>query len=88
MSESGIREALTLDDVLLVPGESSVLPAEVATRTNRSTMPAGTGSRSRLCAVRRRYRKRGSSGRAASATSISAMASGQRRSCNATMARR
>jgi IMP dehydrogenase len=29
MSESRIREALTFDDVLLVPGESSVLPADV-----------------------------------------------------------
>jgi IMP dehydrogenase len=33
MSESGIREALTFDDVLLVPGESAVLPAEVTIRT-------------------------------------------------------
>jgi IMP dehydrogenase len=28
-----IREALTFDDVLLVPGASSVLPADVDTRT-------------------------------------------------------
>ena len=27
------KEGLTFDDVLLVPGESSVLPAEVSTRT-------------------------------------------------------
>lgn len=30
---STIREALTFDDVLLVPAESSVLPNEVDTRT-------------------------------------------------------
>ena len=29
-----IREALTFDDVLLVPAQSSVLPSEVDTRTN------------------------------------------------------
>ena len=28
-----IREALTFDDVLLVPGESDVLPAQVQTTT-------------------------------------------------------
>ena len=33
MSDSRIREGLTFDDVLLVPGESSVLPADVSTRT-------------------------------------------------------
>jgi IMP dehydrogenase len=33
MSESRIREGLTFDDVLLVPGASSVLPAEVDLRT-------------------------------------------------------
>jgi IMP dehydrogenase len=31
--EIAIREALTFDDVLLVPGESSVLPGDVDTRT-------------------------------------------------------
>ena len=30
---STIREALTFDDVLLVPGASEVLPAQVETRT-------------------------------------------------------
>ena len=33
MSDSRIREGLTFDDVLLVPGESSVLPDGVSTRT-------------------------------------------------------
>jgi IMP dehydrogenase len=33
MDESRIREALTFDDVLLVPGESSVLPGEVDLRS-------------------------------------------------------
>ena len=33
MSDSRIREGLTFDDVLLVPGESSVLPDEVSTKT-------------------------------------------------------
>ena len=33
MSESGIREAWTFDDVLLVPGASEVLPGEVDLRT-------------------------------------------------------
>ncbi|MBW2269015.1 MAG: IMP dehydrogenase [Deltaproteobacteria bacterium] len=33
MSESRIREGLTFDDVLLVPGESSILPQDVSTRT-------------------------------------------------------
>ncbi|MDP6980512.1 MAG: IMP dehydrogenase [Myxococcota bacterium] len=33
MNESRIREGLTFDDVLLVPGESSVLPADVDLRT-------------------------------------------------------
>ena len=33
MSESRISEGLTFDDVLLVPGESSVLPEQVDTRT-------------------------------------------------------
>ena len=32
--EGPILEGLTFDDVLLVPGKSSVLPAEVSTRTN------------------------------------------------------
>src|ERR1700722_17335402 len=31
--EKGIREALTFDDVLLVPGASEVLPGQVDTRT-------------------------------------------------------
>jgi IMP dehydrogenase len=34
MMEGPILEGLTFDDVLLVPGKSSVLPAEVSTRTN------------------------------------------------------
>ncbi len=34
MSDSRIREGLTFDDVLLTPGESSVLPADVSTRTH------------------------------------------------------
>src|SRR5579871_2341310 len=34
MMEGPIVEGLTFDDVLLVPGKSSVLPAEVDTRTN------------------------------------------------------
>jgi IMP dehydrogenase len=34
MMEGPILEGLTFDDVLLVPGKSSVLPAEVDTRTN------------------------------------------------------
>jgi IMP dehydrogenase len=34
MSEGPISEALTFDDVLLLPGKSSVLPAEVDIRTN------------------------------------------------------
>ena len=34
MIEAGIPEGLTFDDVLLVPGKSSMLPAEVDTRTN------------------------------------------------------
>jgi IMP dehydrogenase len=34
MSEGLISEALTFDDVLLLPGKSSVLPTEVDTRTN------------------------------------------------------
>src|ERR1700675_228730 len=34
MIEGPIQEGLTFDDVLLVPGKSSVLPAEVETRTN------------------------------------------------------
>src|SRR5215813_787549 len=34
MMESPIVEGLTFDDVLLVPGKSSVLPAEVNTQTN------------------------------------------------------
>ena len=33
MNDSRIREGLTFDDVLLVPGESSVLPDDVSTRT-------------------------------------------------------
>ena len=33
MSQSQIREALTFDDVLLVPAHSHVLPAEVDLRT-------------------------------------------------------
>ncbi|MFT5444377.1 MAG: IMP dehydrogenase, partial [Myxococcota bacterium] len=33
MDESRIREGLTFDDVLLVPGESNVLPNEVDLRT-------------------------------------------------------
>jgi IMP dehydrogenase len=33
MNESRIREGLTFDDVLLVPGESSVLPSDVNLRT-------------------------------------------------------
>src|SRR6202451_3260305 len=32
--EGPIAEGLTFDDVLLVPGKSSVLPTEVNTRTN------------------------------------------------------
>ncbi len=34
MKDGGFLEGLTFDDVLLVPGKSSVLPAEVDTRTN------------------------------------------------------
>src|SRR5713101_1228295 len=34
MIDGAILEGLTFDDVLLVPGKSSVLPAEVETRTN------------------------------------------------------
>ncbi len=34
MIDGPIQEGLTFDDVLLVPGKSSVLPAEVETRTN------------------------------------------------------
>jgi IMP dehydrogenase len=34
MKDGPIAEALTFDDVLLLPGKSSVLPAEVDTRTN------------------------------------------------------
>ena len=34
MMEGPILEGLTFDDVLLVPGKSSVLPAEVSTQTN------------------------------------------------------
>jgi IMP dehydrogenase len=34
MNEGPISEALTFDDVLLLPGKSSVLPTEVDTRTN------------------------------------------------------
>jgi IMP dehydrogenase len=34
MNEGPISEGLTFDDVLLLPGKSSVLPAEVDTRTN------------------------------------------------------
>ena len=33
MNESQIREGLTFDDVLLVPGASEVLPAEVDLKT-------------------------------------------------------
>ena len=33
MTTSTIREALTFDDVLLVPGASEILPAQVDTRT-------------------------------------------------------
>ena len=34
MNDGAISEALTFDDVLLLPGKSSVLPTEVDTRTN------------------------------------------------------
>src|SRR6202051_2754543 len=34
MKDGPIAEGLTFDDVLLLPGKSSVLPAEVDTRTN------------------------------------------------------
>jgi IMP dehydrogenase len=34
MTDGPIQEGLTFDDVLLVPGKSSVLPNEVSTRTN------------------------------------------------------
>ena len=34
MTDSPIQEGLTFDDVLLVPGKSSILPSEVNTRTN------------------------------------------------------
>jgi IMP dehydrogenase len=34
MKDGPITEGLTFDDVLLLPGKSSVLPAEVDTRTN------------------------------------------------------
>src|ERR1700688_4902293 len=34
MKDEPIAEGLTFDDVLLLPGKSSVLPAEVDTRTN------------------------------------------------------
>src|ERR1043166_9879910 len=34
MIEGPIQEGLTFDDVLLVPGKSSVLPAEVDTQTH------------------------------------------------------
>ncbi len=33
MTDGAIPEGLTFDDVLLVPGKSSVLPAQVDTRT-------------------------------------------------------
>ena len=33
MSEQSIREALTFDDVLLVPAHSEVLPGQVDTRS-------------------------------------------------------
>jgi len=36
MKDGGFLEGLTFDDVLLVPGKSSVLPAEVDTRTQFS----------------------------------------------------
>ena len=36
MMESSISEGLTFDDVLLLPGKSSVLPTEVDTTTNFS----------------------------------------------------
>src|SRR3989304_3688654 len=34
MSETAIPEGLTFDDVLLVPGKSSVMPTETDTRTS------------------------------------------------------
>ena len=34
MKDGSIPEGLTFDDVLLLPGKSSVLPAEVDTQTN------------------------------------------------------
>jgi len=34
MIDGPIQEGLTFDDVLLVPGKSSILPNEVCTRTN------------------------------------------------------
>ncbi len=34
MIDGPIQEGLTFDDVLLVPGKSSVLPVEVETQTN------------------------------------------------------
>ena len=34
MSDGPITEGLTFDDVLLVPGKSSVLPVEVETQTH------------------------------------------------------
>src|SRR5262249_5479837 len=37
MSDGRIQEALTFDDVLLVPGASDVLPAEVGLRTRLTT---------------------------------------------------
>src|SRR6201991_2136581 len=42
MTSSTIREALTFDDVLLVPGASEVLPGQVDTRT-RLTKTVGLG---------------------------------------------
>ena len=36
MNEGSIPDALTFDDVLLVPGRSTVLPTEVDTATNFS----------------------------------------------------
>ena len=50
-----IREGLTFDDVLLEPGPSEVIPAQVdtATRLTRDiTQPAGVGRVHRFTALR------------------------------------
>ena len=39
MPDQTIREALTFDDVLLVPGASEILPANADTRTRLTRRP-------------------------------------------------